>query len=87
MLGCQICHEVTPLSDYAPPPHPPTNREEELPTAAEVPEGSECRRIQHTGERDIEADHSSGQGDGDDGGPQAVGHRDELHPDLWKLHH
>lgn len=63
------------------------NREEELPAAAEVPEGSERRRFQHTGERDLEADNPSGQGDGDDGGPQAVSHRDELDTNVWKLDH
>lgn len=65
--------------------HP--NREEELLAAAEVPEGSERRRFQHAGERVIEADYSSGPGDGDDGGPQAVGHRDELNTNVRKLDH
>lgn len=65
--------------------HP--NREEELLAAAEVPEGSERRRFQHAWERDIEADYPSGQGDGDDGGPQAVSHRDELNTNVRKLHH
>lgn len=65
--------------------HP--NREEELLAAAEVPEGSERRRFQHAGERDIEADYPSGQGDGDDGGPQTVSHRDELNSNVRKLHH
>ena len=63
------------------------NREEELAAAAEISEGLERRRVQHPGERDLEADHSSGQGDGDDGRPQAVSHRDELNTDVWKLHH
>ncbi|XP_069043094.1 potassium/sodium hyperpolarization-activated cyclic nucleotide-gated channel 1 isoform X3 [Lepisosteus oculatus] len=62
-------------------------REEELPSASEVPERPECWRLQHTGERDPEADYQAGQGDGDDGGSQAISHRDEFHPDLWKLHH
>lgn len=74
-----------PLPDPAPPP--PPNREEELFAAAEIPEGPECRRVQHAGERDLEADHPPGPGDGDDGGPQAVGHRDELHAHVRQLHH
>lgn len=63
------------------------NRKEELFAAAEVPEGPECRRVQHPGERDVEADYSPGQGDGDDGGPQAVGHWDELDTSVRKLYH
>lgn len=63
------------------------NREEELLAAAEVPEGSERRCFQHTGERVIEADYPSGPGDGDDGGPQAVSHRDELNTHVRKLDH
>lgn len=65
--------------------HP--DRKEELLAAAEVPEGPECRRLQHPGERDAEADYSPGQGDGDDGGPQAVGHWDELDTSVRKLYH
>lgn len=82
---------LSPTAPSAPPlPLPPPlapNREEELLAAAEVPEGPECRRVQHAGERDLEADHPPGPGDGDDGGPQAVGHRDELHANVRQLHH
>lgn len=65
--------------------HP--NREEELVAAAEVPEGSERRGFQHTGKRAAEADYPSGQGDGNDGGPQAVGNRDELNTNVRKFHY
>lgn len=65
----------------------PPNREEELALAPEVPEGSERRRLQHAGERAAEADHPAGPGDGNDGGPEAIGHGDEFHADVWKLHH
>lgn len=63
------------------------HREEELAAASEVPEGPERRRVQHTGERVVEADYPSGSRDGDDGGPQAVGRGPELNTDVWKLHH
>lgn len=63
------------------------NREEELLAAAEISEGPERWRVQHPGERVVEADHPSGQGDGDDGGPQTVSHGDELNATVRKLHH
>ncbi|XP_051960116.1 potassium/sodium hyperpolarization-activated cyclic nucleotide-gated channel 1 isoform X2 [Xyrauchen texanus] len=69
------------------PGRPVGSREEELAPAPEIPEGSECWRFQHTGERAAEADNPTGQGDGDDGRSEAVSHGDEFHADVWKLHH
>ncbi|XP_005169491.2 potassium/sodium hyperpolarization-activated cyclic nucleotide-gated channel 1 isoform X4 [Danio rerio] len=69
------------------PGRPVSSREEELAPAPEIPEGSERWRLQHSRERAAEADHPAGPRDGDDGGSEAVSHGDELHADVWKLHH
>ncbi|XP_067279740.1 potassium/sodium hyperpolarization-activated cyclic nucleotide-gated channel 1 isoform X2 [Pseudorasbora parva] len=69
------------------PGRPVGSREEELTPAPEISEGPERWRLQHSGERAAEADHPAGPRDGDDGGSEAIGHGDELHADVWKLHH